>query len=349
MIAPFDHPFLSGLLGDDEMSVRLGVDAEIDAMIRFERSLAEIEGALGVIPAAAADAIRDALADFKPDISDLKRGVSRDGVVVPNLIEQVRQSLADHQAEYVHFGATSQDVVDTALILRVVSCLDLLETRLHGLEAGFNDIERQFGDAIIMGRTRMQAAISITVADRLESWRAPLRRHVERLATVRSSVRVLQFGGAAGTLDALGTSANAVRAGLAKSLGLGDVVQWHSQRDRIADLASWLALVTGSLGKLGQDIALMAQAGEIEFASGGASSTMPHKQNPIDAELLVTLSRFNATQLSGIHQSMIHEQERSGAAWTLEWMILPQMLMAAGTSTATAERLLRNVLAIAAR
>ena len=147
---------------------------------------------------------------------------------------------------------------------------------------------------------------------------------------------MVQFGGAAGTLEKLGDKGPAVRAALAAKLGLGDAPQWHSQRDALAEFAGWLSLVTGSLGKFGQDIALMAQAGtEIELSGGGGSSAMPHKQNPVKAEVLVALARFNATQLSGMHQALVHEQERSGAAWTLEWLLLPQMAVA----TAAALRL----------
>jgi 3-carboxy-cis,cis-muconate cycloisomerase len=127
-----------------------------------------------------------------------------------------------------------------------------------------------------------------------------------------------------------------VRAALAGKLGLGDAPQWHSQRDGLAELAGWLSLVTGSLGKFGQDLALMAQVGsDIKLSGGGSSSAMPHKQNPVKAEALVALARFNAVQLSGMHQALVHEQERSGAAWTLEWLILPQMVVA----TAAALRL----------
>ena len=143
---------------------------------------------------------------------------------------------------------------------------------------------------------------------------------------------VVQFGGAAGTLDALGDAGPQVRAALARELGLGDAPQWHSQRDTIADLAGWLSLVTGSLGKIGQDIALMALTGTIEIVGGGGSSAMPHKQNPVKAEILETLARFNAAQVGAIHQAMLHPLERSGAAWTLEWLVLPQMVVASAAA-----------------
>ena len=347
MIGAFDHPFLSGLLGDEEMAKLLGVEAELAAMLRFEAALAEAEAELGIIPAAAAEAIAGTLAAFRPDMAALKAGTARDGVVVPDLVHQIRQAVGEPHAKHVHFGATSQDVIDTAMVLRALQCLDLLEQRLAGLAEAFADLSARFGDRPLMAHTRMQPAIPIRVADRIESWRAPILRHLERLDAVRQSIAVVQFGGAAGTLDALGGKGPAVRAALAARVGLADAPQWHSQRDRIAELASWLSLVSGSLGKFGQDIALMADAGgEIELAGGGSSSAMAHKKNPVDAELLVTLARFNAVQLSGIHQALVHEQERSGAAWTLEWMILPQMLIAAGASSRVGVNLTKRIRAI---
>ena len=347
MISAFDHPLLSGLLGDEEMTALIGAEAEIGAMLRFEAALAQAESETGVIPPEAARDIARTLETFRPDIAALKAGAARDGVVVPDLVRQIRQAVGEPCAKHVHFGATSQDVIDTALVLRALQCLDLLEQRLATLADAFVDLSARFGDRSLMAHTRMQPAIPIRVADRIESWRAPILRHLDRLDTLRRSIAVIQFGGAAGTLDAFGDKGSAVRAALAARLGLADAQQWHSQRDRIADLANWLSLVTGSLGKFGQDIALMADAGgEIELAGGGSSSAMEHKRNPIDAELLVTLARFNAVQLSGLHQALVHEQERSGSAWTLEWMILPQMLIATGASSRLGANLTRRIQAI---
>ena len=139
-----------------------------------------------------------------------------------------------------------------------------------------------------------------------------------------------------GTLDKLGDKGPAVARRVADKLDLGlPERSWHSQRDGIGELADWLALVTGSLGKIGQDVALMAQTRSTKSAlsGGGASSAMPHKQNPVKAEVLVTLARYNAALLGGMHRRMVHEQERSGAAWTLEWLVLPQMLMATGAAS----------------
>jgi 3-carboxy-cis,cis-muconate cycloisomerase len=254
--------------------------------------------------------------------------------VVPDLVRQLRKAIGGNAAEKVHFGATSQDVIDTSLMLRLTSVCRLLRSRLDDLRSAFEEINRQWGSEALMAQTRMQTAIAIKVSDRVAAWSAPLASYQDRLERMDVVSFPVQFGGAAGTLEKLGDKAGAVRAALAEHLGLADHPQWQSQRTTIADLAHILSLISGSLGKFGQDIALLAQAGnEIELSGGGSSSAMPHKQNPVAAEALVALARFNAVQLAGIHQSMVHEQERSGAAWTLEWMILPQMSLACGSST----------------
>ena len=340
----FEHPFLSGLVGDDETAAMLGADAEIRAMLAFEIALAKAEAKHGFVSAEAAITIGEKLAGFEPDIAGLREGTARDGVVVPELVRQLRVAVGEPHAKHLHFGATSQDVIDTALMLRLTPASSLLNQRITRIVDGFNDLSARFGAREMMGRTRMQAAIPITAGARIESWSALLVRHLSRLEALRPSLLVVQFGGAAGTLEKLGDKAPAVRKSLAEELGLNDAPQWHSQRDRVAELANWLSLVTGSLGKFGQDVALMVQAGdEIKLSGGGGSSSMPHKQNPVASELLVTLARFNAVELSGIHQALIHEQERSGSAWTLEWLILPQMLMATGAATRIATELLGKI------
>ncbi|CAN7524599.1 3-carboxy-cis,cis-muconate cycloisomerase [Mesorhizobium sp. LjNodule214] len=335
-VSPFDHPLLSGLLGDEEAARHFSVEAEIAVMLAFERALAEAEAESGVIASDAAAAIASALASFRPDTARLRAGVARDGVAVPELVRQIKAAVGEPHNAFVHFGATSQDVIDTALMLRLKPIVEHLGLLLTENIVRVASLEEQFGGRALMAMTRMQPAISVHVSDRVRAWRAPLQRHRQRLSEQSSRLLVVQLGGAAGTLEKLGKKADVVRTALAAKLGLGDAPQWHSQRDALADFAGWLSLVTGSLGKFGQDIALMAQAGtDIALSGGGGSSAMPHKQNPVKAEALVALARFNATQLAGMHQALVHEQERSGAAWTLEWLLLPQIVMA----TAAALRL----------
>lgn len=343
-VSPFDHPYLSGLLGDEAVAALFSVAAELEAMLAFEVALAKAEAEAGVIPAEAAGAIEVAAHRFSPDVASLRTATARDGVVVPDFVHQLRTAVGEPHGRHVHVGATSQDVVDSGLMLRLSRVLPVLENRLEGLASMLDGLAASFSGRALMGRTRMQAAIPIAVADRVGAWRAPLERHCTRLSGLMEERFPVQFGGAAGTLEKLGEKAPAVRAALARNLGLADVPQWHGQRDRILDLAALLSGITGSLGKIGQDVALMADRGEeIALAGGGSSSAMPHKQNPVAAEGLVALARFNAAQLGGLAQAMVHEQERSGAAWTLEWLILPQMVVAAGAALRLADTLLSSI------
>ncbi|MBB4567123.1 3-carboxy-cis,cis-muconate cycloisomerase [Rhizobium leucaenae] len=340
-ISAFDHPFLSGLLGDEEVSAYFSLEADIRAMLTFEAALAKAEARHGVIPQEAAQRIAKVCAEFLPDISSLKSATAMDGVVVPDLVKQLRKAVGGEAAQHLHFGATSQDVIDSSLMIRLKAVAFLFTGRLFAVTSALGTLEKQCGSNRLMGHTRMQAAIPITVSDRLRTWRDPLDKYRDRLTQESFPI---QFGGAVGTLEKLGSKAAAVRASLAQELDLADEAQWQSQRAKIAELANLFSLISGSLGKIGQDIALLAQAGdEIELCGGGGSSAMPHKQNPVAAETLVSLARFNAVQLSGIHQSLLHEQERSGAAWTLEWLLLPPMVMATAASLQLARELIGKV------
>ncbi|KIQ04080.1 3-carboxy-cis,cis-muconate cycloisomerase [Agrobacterium tumefaciens] len=343
-LSPFEHPFLVGLFGDAEISALFGAEADVQAMLRFEMALAEAEAAVGFIPEPHAARIVGAIATVSIDYGALRDGVSKDGVVIPELVRQLRAAVGADATASVHFGATSQDVIDTSLMLRLKVAAEILQRRLSGCIAGLENVGARDGSKALMGHTRMQAAIPITVEDRLASWRHPLIRHHGRLASFGQTGFCLQFGGAAGSLEKFGAKGAEVRAELARRLELADTPQWHSQRDGIVEFGNILSLITGSLGKIGQDVALLAQSGqEIRLSGGGGSSAMPHKQNPVLAETLVTLARFNAVQISALHQSMVHEQERSGSAWMLEWLLLPQMVVATGTALQIADRLLGQV------
>ena len=345
-VSVFDHPILAGLLGDREVAAFFSVEAELTVMLDFEAALAAAEAEKGVIPEAAGKAIAEAITGFRPDIEKLGQATTRDGVVVPELVRQLRAAVGKPHGEHVHFGATSQDAIDTGFALRIGKVLDILRTRIDTLVERLGELDMRDGAVPAMAHTRMQAAIGVPASRKILSWREPLLRHRARLSTVRKEIAVLTFGGAAGTLDKLGAAGEQVTARMAKRLGLGLVPRArHSERDGQAELAGWLSLVTGSLGKMGADIALAAQSeiGEIRLKSGGGSSAMPHKVNPVGAEVLVTLARFNATLVSGMYQALVHENERSGAAWTLEWMLLPQMAVATGAALRTAIDLTGNI------
>jgi 3-carboxy-cis,cis-muconate cycloisomerase len=333
-ISAFDHPILSALVGDDEVAAAFSVEADVKAMLAFEAALAQAETAAGLVPADAAARIAAVCADFSPDLAALAKGAAQDGVVAPALVRLLRIAVGDPHGAEVHRGATSQDVIDTSLVIRLKIVIALFEARLDALVTMLRALEREQGEVPLMGRTRMQRALPIRAADKLRAWREPIERHRDRLGSLKPRLLIIQFGGAVGARDGLEGKGDAIAAELARLLDLGDGPCWHVERDGLAEFASWLSLVSGTLGKIGQDIALMAQneVGEIKLAEGGGSSAMPHKCNPVRAEVLVALARFNAGMLAAMHQALVHENERSGAAWTLEWLTLPQMAATTGAS-----------------
>jgi len=343
---PFNAPLLGPLLGDKEVIQHFSVAADIAAMLRFEVALAQAEAAEGLIPADAADAIANAAETFEPPPPLLGQGAATDGLVVPTFVKMLRDHVGEPHGEHVHFGTTSQDAIDTSLSLRLIPVVEIYAGRLNDINERLDGLIARFGENGLMGQTRMQAALPITVADRVRAWQSPVQGQGARLVELVPRLFRLQFAGAVGTRDKLGDAGDRVAVRLAETLGLGPAdPPWQTDRSAIAEFASWLSLVTGSLGKIGQDIALMAQSDrrEIDIAGAGGSSAMPHKRNPVKAETLVTLAQFNATLVSGMHQALVHEQERSGVAWTLEWMILPQMAAATGASLRLTIELLDSV------
>jgi 3-carboxy-cis,cis-muconate cycloisomerase len=346
----FHHPWLGGLFGDPEMAAILSPAQSMQHMLAFEAAFTRALGKTGAFSADITEDMAQQIAAFRPDLEDIKNGTACDGVPVPALVAQIKQHVSG-PAQAIHNGATSQDVIDTALALTLRDVNDLLEARLDALSLSLDALTDRFGTNTLMGRTRMQAALPITVADRIATWSQPLQDHRTRLSDQRPKVEVLQLGGATGDRAALGADATAIAADVAARLQLGNPPRaWHAARANIVDYASLLSLISGSLGKMGQDICLMAQNGidEIKTVSGGGSSAMPHKLNPVTAELLVTLARFNASQVSAMHSAMIHEQERSGASWALEWMVLPQMITATSRGLDVASDLCKSVIDIGA-
>ena len=342
----------SALLSDPEVAALLDDAAQARAMVRVERALAVAEGRLGVIEPGVATAIEQRLSNFEPGLVGLARGTAEAGVPVPALVAQLRVAVGGEAAGFLHWGATSQDIVDTALILQLREALVLLEGRLAALTAALARLADAHRATVAVARTRFQQAVPTTFGLKAAAWLAPLLRHRARLAGLRSRLLVVQFGGAAGNLSALGAQGVAVMEALAAELDLDcPALPWHAQRDTLAELASWLALVTGSLGKLGLDLLLLAQSevAEVREARGGGSSTMPQKANPVLSEALVTLARRNATLLAGMYQAMPHALERDGAAWQLEWAILPDMIETTGAALAHAGELARTLVVDPAR
>lgn len=327
------NPLYADLLGDGEV-------AALFSQERMLRDFTAFEGALS--RALGAPEVADRMRGFTADAARIRAGMRTDGVPVPDFLRQLRAYLGTVPEGSLHVGATSQDLMDTSLALSLRELSDLLSARVSGAIAGMEALEARFGVRPMMGRTRMQAALPINVADRLRTWRAPLAGHLTALDGLRPRVERVQYGGPVGLR---GPGGDAIAAELARAFGLHEAGVWHTQRAGLAAYAGWLAGIGGTLGKIGQDVTLMAQQGvdEIVPGGGGTSSAMAHKRNPVAAETLVTLARFSAVQVGGMHHAMIHEQERSGAAWTLEWLILPPLAEAVGRGLTLCAEMLGDV------
>jgi 3-carboxy-cis,cis-muconate cycloisomerase len=343
--APSARPLLSALAGDPEVAGLLSDAAQVQAMLAFERALADASASAGLIGEDAARAIRSAIETFEPDWPGLAEGMARDGVVVPALVGQIRARLDPAFHAALHLGATSQDVIDTALVLQLAKIIAIFEARLVALQRRFGTLSEANGSRALMSHTRMQKALPITVADKIRNWNEPLGRYLLALAAARQSLLVIQLGGPVGDRSSFAGKGDLVAKYLAEQLDLGLAAPWHAMRDPIVGFGSLLALISGSLGKFGADVTLMAQneVHEITLAGGGTSSAMAHKSNPVKAEVLVTLARFNAGMAGTLQQAMVHENERSGATWTLEWLVLPPMLEATGASLRLAAELVEQV------
>ncbi len=321
----------SPLFSDAEMAEEFSDARFVRAMLQVESTLATAEARLGVIPGEAAGRIVEAASGLQVDFDRLQKGVEQAGFPVIELVRQLREQTGYPAGDYVHWGATSQDIIDTARVVQFRSALAILGSRLETTIQGLARLADRHRHTLMAGRTHSQQALPITFGFEVALWLAPLLRHRVRLAEMKERLLVVQLGGAVGTLAALGEAGMQVQEALASELGLGvPFLPWHTQRDTLVELAGWLSMVSGSLAKMAQDILLLAQTevGELRESgdtSRGGSSTMPQKNNPVTSELILSLARTNASLLGSIHQAQIQEHERGTHGWQMEWLLLPQM------------------------
>lgn len=336
---------LSALAGDGDIERLLSDGEQLKAMLAVERALVEASADAAWISRDAAAAIGSAIETLEPDWPELEVGMAQDGVVVPALVKQLRQHVAEPHGSAVHKGATSQDITDTALMLQLAQIFEVYEARLNTLLARLGRLAEEAGDKALMAHTRMQVALPTTWGAKLAAWSEPLQRHLRALGMMRRSLLVIQLGGPVGDRGSFEGHGDVIAAGMARRLDLGLATPWHATRDPIVALGNLLALISGSLGKVGADVALLAQneVAALRLEGGGGSSAMAHKSNPVNAEVLVALARYNAGLAGTLGQALVHEYERSGAAWTLEWLTLPQMLVATGASLRLCNRLLEQI------
>lgn len=347
--AAIDSQIFAPLFSDPDMVALFTDEAYAGHLLAVEAALARVEGQLGIIPAAAAEKIVEITSVFDLNYPAMQAALAQDGVPVIELLRQLRAQLGPEAADYLHWGATTQDIMDTAVVLQSRAALSLLQTRLDQLITKLAELAGHHRHTLMAGRTHSQQALPITFGLKVANWLAPLLRHRQRLAELRGRVLVVQFGGAAGTLAALGEEGTAVQQALARDLQLSvPAMPWHTQRDNLVELAGWLSLVSGSLAKMAQDIILLAQSEITEVRESGdpqrgGSSTMPQKANPILSETIIAAARTNASLLGNMHQAQIQEHERGTHGWQMEWLTLPQMFALTASALANASFLAQNL------
>ncbi len=316
----FGTPGMRGVFSDHAL---------VGRYIEVEIALAKAEATCGVIPPEAAAAIAKHPGVSALDFDLLRQETDNVGYPILPLVHQMSKQCGE-AGRYVHWGATTQDIMDTAVVLQLREGLRLIESDIAELRRILADLSRRYRDTPMAGRTHLQQALPVTFGYKAAIWLAMFDRHAERLAQLKPRVLVGQFAGAAGTLASLGGKGFEVQQALCEELGLGvPVSTWHVARDGFAETVNFLALVTGSLGKIALDIMIMASTEFAEvyepFVKGrGASSTMPQKRNPISSELMLAASKAVRQHAGLMLDAMIQDFERATGPWHAEWIAIPE-------------------------
>ncbi len=331
-------PF-SAIFVPQELRDAVSDRAWLQGMLDAERALAKAGAAVGVVPEDAAARIGDAC---RAELYDPAR-LADDGRAVGNpaepLVRELRSAVGGEAAEYVHLGATSQDIVDTAAMLVSRDAAALVLAELDRLADGCAQLAREHRTTPMAARTLLQQAVPTTFGLKAAGWLVSVLEAGRRLAAVRDERLAAQLGGAAGTVAALGDEALEIVRLYALELGLGEpLLPWHAHRQRVAELGAALGTTAGTAAKVGRDIVLLAQTevGEVAEAAAGRSSTMPQKQNPVRSTLSVACARLASAHASVLVVELAHEHERAVGGWHAEWEALSGALAFAGGSAAAA-------------
>ncbi|HWD56746.1 MAG TPA: adenylosuccinate lyase family protein [Stellaceae bacterium] len=324
------------LFGTAAMRDAFGEEALFRNCAIVEAALARAQGRLGIIPAAAAEAIANGIAPIAErreslDLERLKRETATVGFPILPLVRQLGDRVGE-AGRYLHWGATTQDIMDSAAVLQIRDGLALVEADLTALRGHLAALARKHRDTPMPGRTFLQQALPITFGYKAAVWLSMFDRHAERLGEVKKRVLKAEFGGAVGTLASLGSGEAALQTvgELARELGLAEPeITWHVARDTIAETVQFLALLGGSMAKIGDDVMLMSatefgEAGEPFEIGRGASSTMPQKRNPISCGLIIAAARALRQQAGLALDAMVSTFERTASAWHLEWIAVPE-------------------------
>jgi 3-carboxy-cis,cis-muconate cycloisomerase len=305
--------------------------------LEIEAALARVQGRLGIIPKEAAHEIDARCKVENIDFARLKEQTERIGYPILGVVQQIVALCKDGLGEWCHWGATTQDITDTAAVMQIRAALALIEQDMEAIAAALADLARRHRDTPMAGRSNLQQAVPITFGYKVATLLAAMQRHRERLGELRKRVLVGEFAGAAGTLSSLGKDGLKVQEGLMAELGLGQPeIAWHTVRDRIGEVGCFLGLLTGTLGKISMDVKLLMQTEVAEvfepFHEGrGSSSTMPQKRNPVASLYIHANAAVVRQHAAALLEAAVADHERSTGPWEIEWIVLPEIfLLAAG-------------------
>lgn len=338
------------MFASDEMRAFFSDDYIIQRYLDVEAALARAQAKLGIIPEDAAQAITDAAKVENIDWDRLRERTEIVGYPILPTVEQLSDWPADGLGQWSHWGATTQDIMDTADVLQIRDALSLISRDLDAVADALAKLAAEHVDQPMAGRTHLQHALPITFGYKAATWLSAIDRHRQRLTELNNRIEVVSFSGAAGTLASLGEEPGlATQAALAAELGLKvPDITWHTIRDNFAEVTGLLALISSSIGKIGYDIMLMMQSetGEVlePFVQGrGASSTMPQKRNPISSEMMLAAAKIVREQHSAMLDAMVQDHERATGQWHVEWQVLPTAFIIASGGLRAAREVLEGL------
>jgi 3-carboxy-cis,cis-muconate cycloisomerase len=337
-----DSAIFRDIFSTEEMRGVFSDETRVGYYLDIERALARVQARLGIIPEQAAREIEQKARIENIDLARLKQQTERIGYPILGVVQQIVGLCSKGLGEWCHWGATTQDITDTATIMQIRAALDLVEKDMEAVAAALADLSRHYRDTLMAGRSNLQQAVPLTFGFKTAALLAAMQRHRERLAQMRPRVLVGEFGGAVGTLASLGADGLKVQAALMDELGLGQPeIAWHTVRDRIGEVGCFLGLVTGTLGKISMDVKLLMQTEVAEvyepFHEGrGSSSTMPQKRNPISCLYIHSNAALVRQHTAALLEAAVADHERSTGPWEIEWIALPEIfLLSAGALAQT--------------
>jgi len=344
----FDSILFRDMFGTAEMRAVFADEALVGRYLEVEVALARTQARMGVVPAEAAAAIESASRTIRVDLEKLRRETEIVGYPILPLVHQLSEA-AGEAGRYVHWGATTQDIMDTANVLQLRAALAIVARDLRELRRILAALARRHRDTPMAGRTHLQQALPVTFGYKTAVWLSSIDRHIERIDQALPRILLGEFSGAAGTLASVGNAGLQMQRLLCEELGLHQpAITWHVARDGIAEAVTLLGLITGTLGKIATDVMLMSatEFGEVSepFVPGrGASSTMPQKRNPISSELMLAAAKAVRQHVATMLDGMIHDFERATGPWHLEWVSLPESFLLTAAALASAKFMLSGL------